>query len=732
MATIRVKDMEQGTPSGAFVLLDAADGTTKKPLSEIEDDAANKATSAVAAITAAAQSAAAQALDAKNAANAATTAANTATTAANTATEAANAAIEAMGDISELAVPTMSASTRGGAKLGDGLDVSGDVLSLGNLVKSGSGSSVETDGCALFSVEGEGWSEQTVTTGKNLWPHGDKTVTQLSSISLPSTPAGTYTFSADFSTEYTGQTVRVLLRSYDSGTGNYTELYSAYFNNVAGRISAVLSPAAVFNNIVLYSADGYASGEGKTATYKNIQLESGSQATSYEPYTGGAPAPSPSYPMPIRTAKSRNLLDESTLRRGDYNNTTETTRVSQNNSDRAKVKPGETYTLSFGPALHGWLLFTDESNNLYNVQQNNLPSPLTATVPSGATRACLIFSKANSSETVTVEDVLAGNPQLVKGSIPMPYVPYGHVGLEVDLASTTAYEQGTATGTVGNTYEQNKQSTTLRFRTADLVPVDTPSAYVSVASGYKATVAGYLDGKFVRSLVASWMQAGAFDMTGLDSVAVTVKKDDDSEVSSTDMVNADVRIVQSPTPVPLPSKGFAGAAGDYSDALTIDSAGRWEWVNGVDEVLDASTLTVSSDATGDSSPHISMLLPSKAVYSNSICKSSHYINRFSNDSGSCYVTSSAGLAVAFANSTFASQADAVQKLAGVTFLYALATPAVETGFVDLPMLPNGAVISCPELQEIGVEWYVEGCRPLMEHAANERKRLEALIAEATS
>lgn len=36
-----------------------------------------------------------------------------------------------------------------------------------------------------------------------------------------------------------------------------------------------------------------------TFTYHNIQLESGSTATTYEPYTGGAPAPSPSYPYPI-------------------------------------------------------------------------------------------------------------------------------------------------------------------------------------------------------------------------------------------------------------------------------------------------------------------------------------------------------------------------------------------------------------------------------------------------
>ena len=51
-------------------------------------------------------------------------------TAVEAATAAALAAIEAMGDISELAVPEMSANIRGGAKLGDGLSITDGVLSV--------------------------------------------------------------------------------------------------------------------------------------------------------------------------------------------------------------------------------------------------------------------------------------------------------------------------------------------------------------------------------------------------------------------------------------------------------------------------------------------------------------------------------------------------------------------------------------------------------------------------
>jgi hypothetical protein len=45
---------------------------------------------------------------------------------------------------------------------------------------------------------------------------------------------------------------------------------------------------------------GLSIGDSFSLTMPNkLQLETGSQPTSYEPYTGGIPAPSPSYPMPI-------------------------------------------------------------------------------------------------------------------------------------------------------------------------------------------------------------------------------------------------------------------------------------------------------------------------------------------------------------------------------------------------------------------------------------------------
>lgn len=98
-------------------------------LADLTDDVIAEIRAELDAATAAANSAAAQARDAKDAAQAATQTANQAAETAESASERAEAAIEAMGDISEQAVPLMSADTRGGAKLGAGLKVDEGKLS---------------------------------------------------------------------------------------------------------------------------------------------------------------------------------------------------------------------------------------------------------------------------------------------------------------------------------------------------------------------------------------------------------------------------------------------------------------------------------------------------------------------------------------------------------------------------------------------------------------------------
>ena len=99
---------------------------------------------------------------ATNATQAATTAAaaaNQATATANDAAERAEDAIEAIGDISELAVPLMSADVRGGAKLGEGLDVVDGALTISTEANESTG---DVRG-SIARLTAKGWAEQTVT-----------------------------------------------------------------------------------------------------------------------------------------------------------------------------------------------------------------------------------------------------------------------------------------------------------------------------------------------------------------------------------------------------------------------------------------------------------------------------------------------------------------------------------------------------------------------------------------
>ena len=116
-----VEDAAQAAESAAQAVEDAQTAV------EDADTAKREAISAANAATAAANNANSKA----NAANTAANNANTAANATNSATQRAEAAIAAMGDISEQAVPVMSADIRGGSKLGNGMYLIGDALTSG-------------------------------------------------------------------------------------------------------------------------------------------------------------------------------------------------------------------------------------------------------------------------------------------------------------------------------------------------------------------------------------------------------------------------------------------------------------------------------------------------------------------------------------------------------------------------------------------------------------------------
>lgn len=114
--------------------------------------------------------------------------------------------------------------------------------------------------------------------GKNLWSGGDIEVTEGHKIiSLPCTlPPSTYTLTADIESTDTDSTNCLV---YDAT--NQTPL--AWINR-GEKQSVVFTLSGNCNNIALYASSSNANGEGDTATYKNVQLELGSEATDFEEY----------------------------------------------------------------------------------------------------------------------------------------------------------------------------------------------------------------------------------------------------------------------------------------------------------------------------------------------------------------------------------------------------------------------------------------------------------------
>lgn len=148
----------------------------------------------------------------------------------------------------------------------------------------------------LDRLELGGKTEQVSTRGVNLWSKESKitfTATKQVVFDTP-IPAGDYVVSANVTSNDKDGTVCLMLFYYtDSGSkgANLTR---------AGRASAKITFTSDVKHVVLYAGQNANGSANDTATFADIQLEKGSTATAYEPYTGGKPSPSPEYPQEIK------------------------------------------------------------------------------------------------------------------------------------------------------------------------------------------------------------------------------------------------------------------------------------------------------------------------------------------------------------------------------------------------------------------------------------------------
>ena len=172
---------------------------------------------------------------------------------------------------------------------------------------------------SLLSIEIEGATEQVTTTGKNLLnpePLKDK-----NNFDISQSPAGfwVYMFTVPSTGDYTVSVKHIVKDSsylMVSDNPKFAAGKQTWFSHPSATSGAT---SAIFNGvseIYLYFSADIAKVQDVLEKVGGIQIETGTTATAYEPYTGGKPSPSPDYPQEIKVIEhptlkvtGRNLLD---------------------------------------------------------------------------------------------------------------------------------------------------------------------------------------------------------------------------------------------------------------------------------------------------------------------------------------------------------------------------------------------------------------------------------------
>ena len=162
------------------------------------------------------------------------------------------------------------------------------------------------------SIQANGNTTQQTSTGKNKMPMAvsDNINTRQNTFNI-SLPTGTYTASYDLSdiTLGTNTTFSPYMKLADANNGNAKDfsLKTIDSSTTAGHYNITFSlttPASVSGTSDIRIPQTQWN-NGARCKLSNIQIESGSTATTFEKYTGGVPAPNPDFPSPVETVAGR-------------------------------------------------------------------------------------------------------------------------------------------------------------------------------------------------------------------------------------------------------------------------------------------------------------------------------------------------------------------------------------------------------------------------------------------
>ena len=674
--------------------------------------------------------------EASQAAQSATEEAQAASQAAQEATDAVNDAIETIVDISELAVPEMTSEIRGGAKLGNGLKITNGYLSIDTDINSANGI---VHG-SITSLTAKGRATQTQTTGKNLYSQ-DTEKTHINTNTWSSVGIS-YVKDTHGIIHATG-TATANSWAYGGASSTNTELFRTLpAGNYVASTSAPMMAARKLSNGVSESLFATMVGpvtftlteptsvyvtpvipNGTTVNDLEIwlQVESGSTPTDYEPYTGGAPSPSPDYPQEIQVARGRNLLIEE-YEQGSSLSVTVTTRI--RSKHLVHVVAGNHYiaTMSGGTGLQ--FVFNSSLQDHYNFESGHYSECGTDTAWNTAKKeftatasgyVAVVVSKTDNTN-IDVADMSGVTIQLELGSTPTPYVPYGHVGVEVhgrnliDAAHALVGKgRNTSTGNI-----ENQPTVTLGNQ---MIPVmgGEHLAKQGFVGGSVRLFYFRADGTFLSTFLYTASTINITvprDAAFFDWHATTTIITDTAQIERGSTVTDYQPYFNETIPVPLPSKGYAASLPDEtSDVLSIDGAGKVEWESAVNKaVLDGSenwTVKLSGTANWyyETTP-----LSGASVTTATRLLSSHYpavIVTTTNTEHGVYITTGGNPRIRYGTEDTSANFKTWLSSNPVTLLHPLATPTTEQlGYIDWPDIPDGATVTCPELDALGVHYIV--------------------------
>jgi hypothetical protein len=145
-----------------------------------------------------------------------------------------------------------------------------------------------------------GKTPQVTTTGKNLYSNGDLlSISVYRNITLAKPlPPGEYTLSAVVVSNDTDSSSSLV--SFIGGASNGNNVNVLLKRN--NRASVKVTLTAEVSTIRFCAGNSTSNSSGDTAEYTDIQIEAGSTATEYEPYSGGVASPSPDWPQELVSA----------------------------------------------------------------------------------------------------------------------------------------------------------------------------------------------------------------------------------------------------------------------------------------------------------------------------------------------------------------------------------------------------------------------------------------------